>query len=1782
MSHSGHSRVGSDDRSLRDVKSRRKMNSSTNYPRKRRSNAVPTAAAASVSQYTSRMVFDGQKQQRQQQRREDPAPGGDGRGGRPTTVMRRTTESQRQQQRHAAFPLVSKYLLNNNDRADDENINDDDDDDEYPEKNGYRSPPIRDYDDNENAAALFSSRYNSSNYYYDWATSLVNSSTLLSSSFNEGGGENNNSSSRSSHRRRRRRYNALSLLCLWAVIYYYYNSSSSNNNNNMMVTMLSSIPGLSHLSATRNLEELGGKDGTKNDDTKSKDDDDDDDDITDDDILRPEFVYEHPYVSSSYYTSTKSIKTLRSNEEMQVRKNNLALQQKQQSGSDGLETEVVRTRLAIVRPFCEFDAEALPTTFTCWNALPPCKAASDDVGDIYDEDDYEEEEEVEEYEVGPNGELILVPNNTTTTTGNNRRRINNNLYDGIIDANRHMFDLVGSDAMRYAKADVFLFYSQTYSENDVAIKAVDTIIDQFFEPGGWSQCFGNIYAIEANIPQELDLYIPSAQEELYNWVNGPNRQYEAAFRIIQSGEWGDYDGFYLMEGDSVPIKAHWLDVILSEIEVNRPFAVLGAQYDGDKWDVFYEKIPISLLHHTNGNAIYNTSHPLLERLVGQLEIEAPCPYNSIPYDYRMSQMWVEGTLGIVPTLAPKIMLNEEGENITLSNNTEMFSKWADIWEKTNPYKYTSAIHNYAATNLIPRHLGPEYVIHGAKLYSPWDPTKTEVTLVISEWFQDRSKHLIQSLDEKDHPFSEVIIMVPPIIPERDDYDQMTEVPVHTQHRGAPDYMDLCEAEVKTDWFMITNSYHSVARHVDLMFTPGQFTPVIPFTPATYAFCFKYPYCKETVNLAQRINPGHDKVILDMDMLYNTKLRNEFCKEWKEANGDEGEDLYKHQQRRLMFRKKIIGPPGPTGTAYLAYLGKVKKDGLYKLTDRSLYGARPPFVKIFAKEEKLDGMSEDELAKRVGMTLIDNSTDCNCKAFETEVDCIESGIGCSWRPLFESCHPPELIDGGEPICSTTEAPTMSPTVSLEFDDTESPTSDTAVSDSAVGLVGESDPWYINMFKSREHESLSESNSTEDSTLMADDDDAILEPQGRKLSTTDYESFYDTNLTADQRMDAFAADGGRRRQLQSIDAWYGKVTILPPKSCTSWDPSIVPRNRTVSIDWDGPSIDPESRSFTATATARPRKLHGSYLRYQTLMSQEQQSALSSLIDSTSPMKDSWITSSIPINKPKYDMYGENNIRPKKNTVLFEVPSTDHKTFNTYEHGDTYNPIRITFITDHLLSNNINHDKSSTNANGRKLSMMDTITKIEALSGDILPSVSEVWAGAISLLRSGDNLFPYQDQCGEATIPPHHLSQGVPSTDTLIYITVNGSRCIVDGDDDTQSIVSFAAVCSFDQNMRPISANIDICLEHIKVFDGEVLEEEILRLTSELTIEVGKILGLSPTLYHHYRNSESAQPFGSTEKSVICVDGTEMTTLVPNILHSTLIIDASGTKRGVWEVITPTVRQVVRNHFDCQSLSGATLAAKMAESSSCFGDSFDPRYHFDEDFTSIGSGSSDMAYSLSPLTLALLEDSGWYRANFDKSTVPLFGRGAGCGFVKGNCIGESKAAVPDYSQGFFCNDLANEKQELDQPSGCDYTHNHKAECSSFGLQEPANDVCPMRMTNIKSCSDKANLPSLTGEIYSPNSRCFTTDTPMSVCLESYCNSIDFKLDIVVNEKVLQCDYEGQDLDLGYGYTISCPRVAVVCPHLACPANCSGKGICDYCLDVPVCICDNPFDKTLGCYGV
>lgn len=105
----------------------------------------------------------------------------------------------------------------------------------------------------------------------------------------------------------------------------------------------------------------------------------------------PDFVFEHPYVSSSYYSATvlstepplewyqqmvcitdkhlrRKIETLQKVDKYQVRrikKDQLAAGKTIIIGEKDFTRETT-TRLAIVRPFCEFDATDLHSTFDVW------------------------------------------------------------------------------------------------------------------------------------------------------------------------------------------------------------------------------------------------------------------------------------------------------------------------------------------------------------------------------------------------------------------------------------------------------------------------------------------------------------------------------------------------------------------------------------------------------------------------------------------------------------------------------------------------------------------------------------------------------------------------------------------------------------------------------------------------------------------------------------------------------------------------------------------------------------------------------------------------------------------------------------------------------------------------------------------------------------------------------------------------------------------------------------------------------------------------------------------------------------------------------------------------------------------------------------------------------------------------------------------------------------------------------------------------------------------------
>jgi len=234
-----------------------------------------------------------------------------------------------------------------------------------------------------------------------------------------------------------------------------------------------------------------------------------------------------------------------------------------------------------------------------------------------------------------------------------------------------------------------------------------------------------------------------------------------------------------------------------------------------------------------------------------------------------------------------------------------------------------------------------------------------------------------------------------------------------------------------------------------------------------------------------------------------------------------------------------------------------------------------------------------------------------------------------------------------------------------------------------------------------------------------------------------------------------------------------------------------------------------------------------------------------------------------------------------------------------------------------------------------------------------------------------------------------------------------------------------------------------------------------------EIRKILGLSPSMFQHYRNADNGKPWGVTYQNTISIDGSHIPIKVPNIIKG---VSEKG-ENPYFQVTTPTVLQVVQNHFDCQRINGARLD-NHPSSRDCFSSYFDERFNFGKDFTLL-KDRTRQAFAFTPLTLALLQDSSWYKANFTMVSVNPFGHGAGCEFVESSCLNDGK--VPDYLKGFFCS--VPPTSESDYPTVCNYSYNMKASCdldtsSTLGEDFRSNyvnvDFCPIKSSNKISCAD------------------------------------------------------------------------------------------------------------------
>ena len=392
-----------------------------------------------------------------------------------------------------------------------------------------------------------------------------------------------------------------------------------------------------------------------------------------------------------------------------------------------------------------------------------------------------------------------------------------------------------------------------------------------------------------------------------------------------------------------------------------------------------------------------------------------------------------------------------------------------------------------------------------------------------------------------------------------------------------------------------------------------------------------------------------------------------------------------------------------------------------------------------------------------------------------------------------------------------------------------------------------------------------------------------------------------------------------------------------------------------------------------------------------------------------------------------------------------------------------------------------------------------------------------------------------------------------------------------------------------------------------------------------EIGHVLGISSDSLSYFRHPITGYPLTPrpfTLSSATCVSG-EKRNLVGKPSDTVMKegID-KGTGKRYYEVVTPTVQRIVRNHFNCSTATGARLE-NQPTGTDCFGSHFDERHYFTD---IMGAVFSPAVNVLSPLVLAYLEDSGWYRANYESNYVHIgtFGHGAGCAFLEENCI-DSDGNVPDSMEGSFCNTLISaDGGRIDLfssgPQKCDPTHTQKAFCdwidtnALIGIgktgqtMEPAPeffqyvddnpnlrpytftvaDYCPIAHLSQYSCfvnGGRATEEQLNvGEYYGPDSRCVETDgsRSYSLCLQTNCNQDLGQVEILADGQKRICDYDGQVHILSDGVRIKCPKAALICPELFCPGNCAGRGECVYSSEQTLakCMCDSEEDTTRGCF--
>jgi leishmanolysin len=403
---------------------------------------------------------------------------------------------------------------------------------------------------------------------------------------------------------------------------------------------------------------------------------------------------------------------------------------------------------------------------------------------------------------------------------------------------------------------------------------------------------------------------------------------------------------------------------------------------------------------------------------------------------------------------------------------------------------------------------------------------------------------------------------------------------------------------------------------------------------------------------------------------------------------------------------------------------------------------------------------------------------------------------------------------------------------------------------------------------------------------------------------------------------------------------------------------------------------------------------------------------------------------------------------------------------------------------------------------------------------------------------------------TVPASHKAPGVSGADIVIYVTMRPTE---------SGVLAWAIEClSSASDNRPIAGQVNIG-------PNSFGNNQLSHIAGIVLHEVTHILGFSSNKYNEFIKSD-----GSPQSPV-----TSSTTRSYN-----------GQSKTIQKIVTPQIVAVAKQHYQCSTADGVEL--EEYGGSGTAGSHFEKRQVMNDYM--VGSASwynPSETYSISSFSLALLEDSGWYRANYSAADPLIYGRNTGCNILNNRC----SAWNLNNFEGYFCND------GNPQNAYCSFDLKAKGYCGlakyqspglpayyqyfsdpTVGGNDPYMDYCPviLRYSNGR-CDGAGSASAKIGEVYGQSSACFDSAlgnvlnppaTKDATCLQYRCALVNggptTTLQVGVDGNWYDCGSDGQvkRIDIsgtvrGYvkcpnnGYQILCANVPGVVPSPSQPGG-------------------------------